>query len=362
MRAIFLTQTGPCGASARYRVYQFVPALREAGIEVTVAPAVSDALASAYAADPSRHKRRYYATIIGRRFVDLLLLRKFDVVFVQRDFLVHAYPLLERLASWLQPRMVFDVDDATWNLPTAKRPGRLLRWLHDPEKIRRIARWSRHVIAGNEVIADHVRENADVTVIPTSIDVDRYESIAPPPKDPDRPVIGWMGSQGTVGYLEAILPALRQLAARHRFELLIVGGRLSSRPGEFAIRERPWDLEREVQDLKGMDVGLMPLEDDAWSRGKSATKLLQYMAARVPSVASPVGANAEILQDGVNGFAPRSESEWVQVLDRLLADAALRRQIGDRGFETVSARYSLRVAAPRLVEVLRRASGTPGAT
>src|SRR5262245_7177153 len=160
MRVLFLTQTGRIGASARYRVFQYLAYLEKNGVNCVVVPAVEDSLVARYIADPKGTKLQYYKSIIWRRLRDLVRLREFDVVFLQRDFLVHSFPVLELIMSGIHPRLVVDVDDAIHLLPAGKRPGALFRTFHDPRKTERIARRSAHFIAGNDVIADHVRGHA----------------------------------------------------------------------------------------------------------------------------------------------------------------------------------------------------------
>lgn len=357
MKVLFLTQTGEVGASARYRVYRYLDFLRANGVASTVVPAVSDELAAAYAAEPGREKRRYYASILARRLRDLLHVRRYDVVFLQRDVLVHAYPAIEMAMAQLNSRIVLDLDDATWEVPTGKRPGTLIGLLRDPQKIRRIASRAACVIAGNAEIAAHVADVARrVEVIPTSIPLEDYGSEPRVWGQSGVPRIGWIGSQGTIPYLRLVLPALEQAAKRGAFVLRVVGGTVENGHG-FPVECAPWRRETEIEELSRFDIGVMPLADDAWSRGKSATKLLQYMAAGVAAVASPVGVNAEIVVDGVNGFVASNEANWTDRLARLVADPALRHQLGAAGRRTVVEKYSTAVSGPKLLAVLRRVGG-----
>jgi len=357
MRVLFLTQTGRIGASARYRVFQYLAYLKENGVDCVVVPAVDDSLAARYVADPRGTKLRYYTSIVWRRLRDLVRLRDFDVVFLQRDFLVHSFPVLELITSVIHPRLVLDVDDAIHLLPAGKRPHVLFRILHDARKTERVARRSAHVIAGNEVIADHVRGHARaLTVIPTSIDLSSYPVRTQSQIAACRlPVIGWIGSPGTAHYLRTILPALDRLALKGtRFILRTVGGAVAG-GGRFSCESRPWCLDKEVADVCSFDIGVMPLTDDAWSRAKSGTKLLQYLAAQVPAVASPVGVNATILRDGVGGALASTTDEWEQSLDLLLRNPEERFRLGKEGRARVEAEFSAERAAPKLLGVLKTA-------
>jgi glycosyltransferase involved in cell wall biosynthesis len=359
MRVLFLTQTGRIGASARYRVFQYLPHLEKNDVDCVVVPAVDDPLAARYVADPKGTKLRYYTSIVWRRLRDLVRLRDFDVVFLQRDFLVHSFPVLELIMSVMHPRLVLDVDDAIHLLPAGKRPRALFRMLHDPRKTERMARRSAHLIAGNEVIADHLRGHAPaLTVIPTSIDLSSYPIRAQPQIAASHlPVIGWIGSPGTAHYLKTILPALDRLASKgRRFILRTVGGSVPG-TGRFSSESRPWCLDEEVADVCSFDIGIMPLTDDAWSRSKSGTKLLQYLAAQVPAVASPVGVNASILRGGVGGALASTTDEWEHSLDVLLRSPEERFRLGTEGRARVEAEFSVERSAPKLLAVLRTVGG-----
>jgi glycosyltransferase involved in cell wall biosynthesis len=355
VKALFLTQSGPMGASARYRVYQYIPYLEARGVVCTVMPAVEDSLAQRYMSHERGAKLAYYARIAARRSLDLLTARQYDLIFLQRDFLVHAFPLIELAMARLNPRLVLDLDDATFLLPSAKRPGLLLRMLYDPRKIERIVRRCAHFIAGNAVLASYASAfTREVTIIPTSIDVDACTIHQPRPTDGAPAVIGWIGSPGTLLYVHDVLPALCRLHQRGlKFVLRIVGAELNA-DLPFEVESRPWSLDTEADEVAAFDIGIMPLADDAWSRAKSGTKLLQYLAAEVAAVASPVGVNGEILHNEEFGLAATSLEDWEHKLETLLVDPSLRARLGKRGRVRVSDDYSTAKSAPKLLGVLTK--------
>jgi len=358
MNVLFLTQTGRVGASARYRVYQFLPYLEAHGVRCTVAPAVSDALATRYMRGGRVAKLAYYCSILGRRLADLPSIASYDVVFLQRDFLVHTYPAIELMMSVIHRRLVLDLDDATFLFPSAAHPSYLLRLLNDPRKIERIAMGCAHFIAGNAVLAAYARPFARaVTVIPTSIDLDTvvlHRSV----NEHVAPVIGWIGSPGTLPYLRRIFPALERLHAKGvRFTLRVIGADVVDNVA-FPVESRPWQLATEAEEVAGFDIGVMPLSDDAWSWGKSATKLLQYQAAGVAAVASPIGANVDILQNGIYGLAATTLEDWEVQIAKLLLQSDLRRRLGEAGREMVAREYSVAASAPKLLSVLRAVAQT----
>jgi len=216
---------------------------------------------------------------------------------------------------------------------------------------------SKHVIVGNSYLRDYaLKFNPNVTVIPTVIDTKRYR-----PREQyefrGKPVIGWVGLAYNLSYLVRLRGALLKLRKEvGDFELRIICSRPLKMDGVRTSFKR-WSYEDEVVDIRGFDIGIMPLPDDEWARGKCGLKLLQYMACGVPVVASPVGVNTEIIRDGKNGFLARNEEEWIKKLSLLLRDEESRRQMGKAGRRTVQTRYSLRLWGPRLAGLYKRLGG-----
>jgi len=256
---------------------------------------------------------------------------------------------LERLAASRRP-LVFDFDDAIF-LGDVSAANRWAGRLRPRGKAASLCRVAAHVTVGNATLADFARRYARaVTVIPSTIDTTSYVP-RPRPSNP-RPVVGWTGSTTTVRYLEALHPVLVELRRAIDFEMLVVGAPVDL-PG-IAVRYVPWNAGTEPDDLRPVDVGVMPLTDDEWSRGKSGMKALQYMALGIPPVVSPVGVNAQIVADGKNGFQARDNEEWVRKLLLLLRDPELRSRLGEEARRTVEQEYSAVVQAPRVADVLRR--------
>jgi glycosyltransferase involved in cell wall biosynthesis len=338
-------------------VYQYIPALASAGFEVTVRPFFTpDFFRIVY--EPGRRLRKaaLFAREMARRLALLALRRRFDLFLVYREALPIGPPFVE-LALARTRALVFDFDDAIY-LPNWSAANHLVRALKCPEKTFAILRASTGVVAGNRYLAERARSYNDaVTVIPTCVDTTKFVPRPGRPRDGHdaSPTVGWIGSHTTAKYLHSVGPVLETLAARRRFRLHVVGTpeRLAVRGVD--ARYSAWRLEREIDDFADCDVGIYPLWDDEWTRGKCGFKAIQFMACGVPVVAAAVGVNREIIEDGVNGFLAATPEEWVEKLQWLLADAALREKLGQAGRRTVEERYSLAANAPALIATLNAA-------
>lgn len=336
----------------RYRIEQWEPFLAAEGIDIVFAAFLSaggmDALYKPYA-----FARKSAAILHGyaSRVRDVCRRRPIDVVLVYREAALLGGPWIERLIAHRTP-MVFDFDDAIF-LRDTSRTNAWSRILKSRTKTEVICRLARQVTVGNEFLAAFARRHASsVTVVPSTIDTELY--LVRPRPDNRRVIVGWTGSETTLPYLKMITGALRRLRERHDFEFRVIGGQVSF--GDVAAECRPWRPQTEADDVREFDIGLMPLPDDEWARGKCGLKALQYMALGIPPVVSPVGVNALIVRDGVNGFHARSEREWIDRIDILLRDAALRRALGTEARKTVVEEYSAQRHAPRMGQILREAA------
>jgi glycosyltransferase involved in cell wall biosynthesis len=214
------------------------------------------------------------------------------------------------------------------------------------------------VLAGNEHLAGYARAyNSAVTVLPTCVDTSVFVPRSTPPAPGAPLVLGWIGTPTTATYLESLGPVLARVAERHQFVLRVSGSGEPVEMPRVTVVNEPWSLEREVELFNTCDIGLYPLRDDEWERGKCGFKAIQFMACGLPVVAAAVGVNCEIIQDGVNGFLASTDQEWVEKIERLLGDAGLRRRLGEAGRKTIEARYSLTVNGPKLAAMMRDVVG-----
>lgn len=352
-RLLIISPVYEAGAGYRYRIQQYLPALIAEGIEPVIEPFYSDSfLKIVYERGRYTAKTGRFLIQAARRFAQLFRLKHFDGVFIYREALPVGPPVWEWACAtqWRLP-MIFDFDDAVF-LGDTSQANRLLHGWKCPWKTGLVIRWSRHVIAGNAYLASHAHlYQPNVTVIPTSIDTVKYQ-----PRSPSAlaiPVIGWIGSPTTVKYLKSFAPTFERLARQYPFRLKIIGAGDSVRMSGVTIEQRPWKLEGEIEEFRSCDIGVAPLWDDAWSRGKCGFKALQFMACAVPVVASRVGVHGEMIQSGVNGLLAGSLEEWFEALKLLLQDASLRKRLGEAGRETVQQRYSVKVNAPLFLAAVK---------
>jgi glycosyltransferase involved in cell wall biosynthesis len=343
-------------AANRLRIEQYVPYLEARGWRVRVYRFMSTAFYR-IVYQPGRYGEKLlgFAAATARRLSQLPRLRRADVVVVHREAFPYGPPILEEALARHGCRLVFDFDDAIY-LPHSSAANRALAWLKRPSKIGRIIHRSVHTIAGNDVLAGYARRySSHVTVIPTPVDTCRFRPRSPRPTE-QTVTIGWIGSHNTVGALGLVQPALWRLADRFpHVRFLVVGGPYGGAVPR--LENRAWSLEREVEDLQDLDIGIMPAFDDRFWQGKCGFKILLYMSGGVPPVCSPVGVNRDIVQDGVNGFLARDAEEWYQRLTYLVEHREARRSIGAAARLTAESRYSLAVQAPRFAAVLAEAAG-----
>jgi glycosyltransferase involved in cell wall biosynthesis len=357
------------GAGCRFRVAQFIPYLERSGFEITLRSLFTpEFFRLVYKPGHYARKAFSFAALSLRRLDSLRDASRFDLVFIYREMFPIGPALIEFLLGRRRyPPVVFDFDDAMF-LPSVSDANRLIGALKQPGKITTIIRSSDHVIAGNEYLAAYARRfNRSVTMIPTCVDTHRFvpaQSGVVPSDGGRLPIVGWIGSPTTASYIRGLTGVLQRVRERHPFVLRVSGaGEPLDVPG-IDVENPPWTLDREVVLFNTCDVGVYPLTDDEWSKGKCGFKALQFMACGVPVVAAAVGVNREIIQDGVNGFLASTDAEWIEKLGRLLGDAELRRRFAEAGRRTIERAYSLDVTAPKLAEtlgaVVERARSTTG--
>ncbi|MEW6751151.1 MAG: glycosyltransferase family 4 protein [Candidatus Latescibacterota bacterium] len=366
MRVLFVTQYGRLAASSRTRVFQYLPYLAENQIQtrvLTVLPDRAIAWSNALVTRTPWRKVAYYAWASYRTLLCGLrawwMATGCDVLFVQKVI----FPAPVR---WLlrrrRPPLAFDFDDAIFTTEVRQK-SRMAAW-----KERRNARGlpamlslADLVIVENQYTAGYAQQFCrQVATITGPIDTHRFRPAEGGSRHADRVVLGWIGSPSTLPYIALLATALQRLSRRYpQVRLRVVGADRFALDG-VDVQATAWDLEREVEDLQGFDVGLTPIPDDPWTRGKGGYKLLQYMATGLPVVTSPVGINQELVEDGKEGFWASSAQEWEQRLAALVESPELRRRMGQRGRAKVGAEYALDASSVRLVGLLRQLATRTG--
>ena len=339
----------------RFRIEQWAPALRGLGARVEFESFESQELNEIlYRSKKYAKKAALIGRAVARRARRLKYVKEFDLVYVLRETSLLGPALFERLIRAKGVPYVFDFDDAIF-LPNASAANRAFSFLKFPGKTATACRLAAHVMAGNEYLAEYARRfNSSVTVVPTTIDTEKFRP-PQPAWESSKPQLVWTGSSTTARYLESLSGALQRLRQRFAFTLRVIGAPRATIPG-IDVELLPWRPETEASNLEGAWAGLMPAPDDAWARGKCGCKALQYMAVGVPAVCSPVGMNAQLIQDGENGLLASSEDEWVEKLTLVLNSAETRRRLGRAGRQTVEAWYSAEVQAPRIYKIFSAAA------
>lgn len=316
--------------SCRYRVLQYLPYWKKQGIDASI----------------HFYRRRWLDKL---RFYNTL--GQYDIFYIHRKlFSPPEFFYIRKRAK----KIIYDFDDALmYRSSNARSPYSLSRRV----KFACMMKGVNFVIAGNQFLRSEVfRYHDHVEVIPTSIDLSRY-TVKKDPHDEGLLTIGWLGSASTLAYLESLIPVFEVIFEKcQNFQVKIVCDRFLESSRVPVVKKR-WSAGEEQADLKSFDIGVMPLADDLWSRGKCGLKILQYFGVGVPAVCTPVGANREIVQDGVNGFWAQNREEWQDRLVRLIQDEGLRKRMGVEGRKTVERAYSLEASAPRLYYILRQVAG-----
>ncbi len=347
MRVLLLSRYGRLGASSRVRSYQYLPTLQASGIHVTSVPLLDDGyVADLYAGRP-KHIRRIVGAYL-RRLWHLSRCFRFDLLWIEYELLPWLPAWGETLLASLGIAYLVDYDDAVFHRYDLHRNVLVRAALG--EKIDVIMRKAALVIVGSDYLADRARRAGArrIEYLPTVVDLNRYQLAA----DPGNSLytIGWIGSPITVPYLQLVRDALAEICQGGTGRLTLVGAREPTLDGVRTVI-RPWSEDTEVSEIQQFDVGIMPLPDQPWERGKCGYKLIQYMACGRPVVASPVGANTQIVEPGVNGFLATTTAEWTDAL-RALREVAPRARMGRAGRAKVERDYSLQVTGPRLAAIL----------
>jgi glycosyltransferase involved in cell wall biosynthesis len=333
MRLLMFTRYTAMAANSRYRLFQYIPMFEAAGHQVEVRPMLDDAYLNVLYSSGRRslaHTLRGYA----RRLVQLQKLSHYDAVICDQEFLPYFPAAAEREIARRCPRLFVDYDDAAHFKYRRLGPLR--------HRIPQLMSAAEAVVVGNHWLADFARlHNRNVHIIPTVVNCARYA-----PKQghasSDRLKLVWIGTPVTAMFLEPLANTLATLREKYsHVDIRLIGAGARGREILPFAEVVPWSEATEAEMLSACDIGLMPLPDNDFTRGKCGLKLIQYMAAGLPVVASPVGANCDIVSDGSDGFLADTPQQWFAAIERLILSPELRRDFARSGVAKVAERYSL---------------------
>ncbi len=326
----------------RFRFEQYIDFLSDNGFEITFSNIISEKDDNIFYS-----KKKYFLKFIiliksfFKRISDVLRVSNYDVIFIYREAFMLGTTVFERLMSLSKAKIIYDFDDAIW-LNDVSDGNENLKWLKKPEKTAKIIKYSDLIFAGNKYLADYAKKfNKNVKIIPTTIDTNYHKKLNINKKN-DAICIGWTGTSTTLKHFETALPILREIKQRYGDRIyfkLIVNFPYSVK--DLDIIATQWNLDSEIEDLCEFDIGIMPLPNDKWAKGKCGFKGLQYMSLEIPTIMSPVGVNTEIINDGVNGFLAENNRQWVEKLSALIESEELREKLGKAGRETIIENYSV---------------------
>jgi glycosyltransferase involved in cell wall biosynthesis len=330
------------------RSYQYFPLLEQDGIEVTVSPFFDEEYLELLYAKKNISKIKVAAFYLNR-IRKLFSIYKYDRIIIEKELFPYFFSWFEKILFVLNIKYIVDYDDAIFHNYDL-HPNKIIRFLLK-NKIGNVMKYSNHVLAGNNYLAAKAKVSGakKISIQPTVIDVEIYNCAIKIKSD--KLIIGWIGSPTTFKYIEKIIPLFNILAQKYDFELQIVGAKKELMTDMF-ISYIPWKEELEVALISGFDIGIMPLENTPWELGKCSYKIIQYMGCGIPVVASAVGMNREVIQNGENGFLVSTEKDWVDSISQLIEDENLRLNLGQNGKMLVANNYSTFVNYKKLLSIL----------
>jgi glycosyltransferase involved in cell wall biosynthesis len=326
----------------RFRYEQYLSFLEQNGYQFDISILLNEKDDKAFYS-----KGNYYRkTII---FIKTLLIRtrdwfrmnRYNIIFIYRDALITGSTFFEKRFSRSKAKTIYDFDDAIWLLKVSDA-NKKLAFMKNAGKTPAIIGLADLVFVGNQYLADYASTfNKNIAIIPTTIDTSVY--VPQPATGAKKSIcIGWSGSITTIRHFAIAIPVLKKIREKFgdRVSFKIIGDK-DYYCTELDTKGDAWVAATEIEDLSKIDIGIMPLPDDDWAKGKCGLKGLQYMALEIPTLMSPVGVNKEIIQHGINGYLPKTEEEWVTHLTDLIENKALREKIGKAGRQTVIDKYSV---------------------
>ncbi len=327
--------------SQRFRVEAYFPLLKQNNIKFHCQYFLDQEAWRALYKQGSVFKKSMavFKGVLKRKFL-LLKIHRYDYIFIHREAASVGPPFFEWFVSKVfRKKIIFDFDDAIW-IPNVSENNRMARYIKSFWKIRYICKWAHKISAGNQYLLNWVSQyNKNLVLNPTCVDM--HDKYVPVKTQSDRPlVIGWTGSHSTMKYLDIILPVLKRLEKKHDFVFMVISNE-NPKIDLQSFRFLPWKEATEIRDLMNFHIGIMPLENDAWSEGKCGFKIIQYLSLGIPAVASPVGVNTTIIDQSQSGFLCSGEEEWESALELLIQDEQKRSAFGSYGKHRMQHNFSI---------------------
>jgi len=337
--------------SQRFRYEQYIPWLEKNGMECSLRWIINPEDEAAFYKGNLFAKGIVFLKATLRLISICMRIHKPDAIFIQREVYFLGTSFFEKWLSKKAP-LIYDFDDSIW-MPNISESNKHLAFLKNPKKTEEIIKLSKTIIVGNRFLADYAEQfHKNVVIIPTVVDIEKYIP-NPNPISKETITIGWSGSHTTVAHFKKILPVLELLKQKYkeRIDFIVIGDpHFEYLPLD--IKGKPWCAAHEIEDLYQIDIGIMPLPDDAWSKGKCGFKAIQYMALGIPTVMSPVGVNPEVADFGSAALLATTEAEWLDALSQLIENPALRQQMGTAARSHIVKNYSLQANAEKYLEVI----------
>jgi len=347
MKILVLTFGDESVASTRTRVFQYLPHLEKVGIVLNIVILTKG----------SDSKNIFVIKLIKLYRLLCFIIQSFSykIIFVQKVLL---HPIIIKYLTILNKKIIFDFDDAIYTTPDYNLDIISKKLLTKSETyFKNIILNSDLVVLENENTKNYVTSMCDnILLITGPIDTDRYI----PVKEKENisfTTIGWIGSPSTTPFLEDIANVFSLLTAKYpKLLIKLIGAdtNILSFKEEKWLKSVKWNLDTEIKELNDFDIGIMPLPNDEWSQGKGGYKILQYMALGIPSIASPIGINSTLIEDGKNGYLVQTSEEWVNKLSLLIENQELRKLIGIKGREMAVQQYSFYTSSERLIAEIKK--------
>lgn len=326
--------------SQRFRFEQYLEYFQQNGFAYELSPLLNERDDTIFYSKGNWFQKLFLVIrCFKKRLKDVKNATNFDIIFIQREAFFTGTTYFEKKLNQLPVKVIFDFDDSIW-LPNVSPGNKKLEWLKNYDKTKTLIGLADFVIAGNQHLADYANQfNQQVHIIPTTIDTDYHVPLKNKLKD--KICIGWTGTATTIKHFEMAIPVLLKLQKKYKDQIYfkVIGeGKYTNEV--LAINGTPWNFDTEIEDLQEIDIGIMPLPNDEWTKGKCGFKGLQYMALEIPTIMSPVGVNPSIIENGVNGYLADSDEDWINKLSNLIDSEELRQKIGTRGRKTILEKYS----------------------